>query len=108
MMDLPKTFAALSDATRFAIVEKLLTDGAQPAGDLAQVSDISAPAISRHLKVLREAGVISQTVQGQHRIYAVRPEAMQAISGWTISHRRFWEGSLNRLAAALDDLEDKT
>lgn len=102
MTDLPRTFAALSDRTRFAIVERLLADGAQPAGALARVADISAPAISRHLRVLREAGIVTQRVEGQRRIYAVEPGALKAISDWMMDHRAFWEGSLDRLAAALD------
>lgn len=107
MTNLPRTFAALSDATRFAIVERLLTQGEQPAGALADVAEISAPAISRHLKVLREAGVVEQRIHGQQRIYAVRAEAMQAISAWTMTHRAFWEGSLNRLEAALKRKEQQ-
>lgn len=101
MTNLPATFAALSDATRFAIVERLLQSGAQTAGELGEVAPISAPAISRHLKVLREAGVVDQKVEGPKRIYSVNPEAMQAISAWTISHKAFWEGSLDRLEKAL-------
>ena len=107
MTNLPKTFAALSDETRFAIVERLLNDGAQSAGDLTDVAPISAPAVSRHLKVLREAGVIDQRIDGQRRIYSVRPEVMQAISGWVIGHREFWEGSLDRLEKALKHMEGK-
>ncbi len=107
MTDLPKTFAALSDETRFAIVERLLDEGAQSAGDLADVAPISAPAVSRHLKVLRESGVIEQRIAGQRRIYSVRPDMMQAISNWVISHRAFWEGGLNRLEKALKHMEHK-
>ncbi len=102
MSDLVQTFAALGDATRFAIVERLLIRGALPAGDLLDVADISAPAISRHLKVLREAGLITQTVDKQRRIYAVDPAAMQSIEKWMLDHEAFWKGSLDRLAAALD------
>lgn len=105
MTDLPNTFAALSDATRFAIVERLLNEGAQSAGALSDIAPISAPAMSRHLKVLREAGVVEQRVDGQRRIYAVRPDVMQAISTWVISHREFWEGSLTRLEKALKHME---
>lgn len=105
MTNLPKTFAALSDETRFAIVERLLSDGAQSAGDLSDIAPISAPAVSRHLKVLREAGVIDQQIDGQRRIYSVRPDVMQAISGWVISHRDFWEGSLDRLEKVLKQKE---
>ncbi|MDJ0827087.1 MAG: metalloregulator ArsR/SmtB family transcription factor [Rhodobacter sp.] len=99
------TFAALGDRTRFAIVERLLTEGALSAGELQDVADISAPAISRHLKVLREAGLITQTVDRQRRIYAVAPQAVATIGAWTMSHRAFWQESLDRLAAALDEEE---
>ena len=105
MPDLSTTFAALGDPTRFAIVERLLSQGALSAGDLQDVADISAPAISRHLKVLRESGVISQTIDAQRRIYAVRPEAMKDVDAWMKSHEAFWKASLDRLAAALDEDE---
>ena len=95
-------FAALGDPTRFAIVERLLDRGALPAGDLQDVAEISAPAISRHLKVLREAGLVTQTVDAQRRIYAVTPATVQAIHAWTMDHADFWNASLDRLAAALD------
>jgi DNA-binding transcriptional ArsR family regulator len=101
MARLPQIFAALSDATRFAIVERLLDKGEQSAGDLADVADITAPAISRHLKVLREAGVVHQRIDGQRRMYSAAPAPLQAISGWAIAHRDFWEASLNRLEAAI-------
>lgn len=100
MTDLPVLFAALSDPTRLAIVERLLTQGPLAAGDLGDVAAISAPAISRHLKVLREARLLRQEVDGQRRIYSVEPQAMKALSDWTGSHRAFWEASLNRLEAA--------
>ncbi|PRY24181.1 ArsR family transcriptional regulator [Aliiruegeria haliotis] len=105
MTSLPATFAALSDATRFAIVERLMATGARTAGELADVAPISAPAISRHLRVLREAGVIEQRIEGPKRIYSVRPQAIRAISDWTMDHRTFWEGSLDRLARALENRE---
>lgn len=103
MPDLVTTFAALGDPTRFAIVERLLTQGNLAAGDLQDVAQLSAPAISRHLKVLREAGLVTQTVDKQRRIYAVRPEAMQSVNAWMMDHRAFWESSLDRLAKALED-----
>ena len=101
MTKLTETFAALGDKTRFAIVERLLTEGELSAGELQAVADISAPAISRHLKVLRLAGVVHQLVDRQHRMYSVAPEAVQAINAWVEYHRRFWETSLDRLERAL-------
>jgi len=101
MTDLVTTFAALGDPTRFAIVERLMAQGALSAGDLQDVADISAPAISRHLKILRQAGLITQKVDKQRRIYAVAPQAVRTISAWTRNHEQFWNGSLDRLEAAL-------
>ncbi len=97
MTDLTRTFAALSDPTRLTMVERLMAQGELPAGALVAGFRISAPAVSRHLRVLREAGLIHQRAAGTHRYYAVRPEAMQSIARWTMDHRSFWEGSLERL-----------
>jgi len=101
MSDLSRTFAALADPTRLTLVETLIRRGELPAGDLVAAADLSAPAISRHLKVLREAGVVDQRAKGTHRFYAVRPEALRAIVGWTMDHRAFWSGSLDRLDGLL-------
>lgn len=100
---LAPAFAALGDPTRLAIVNRLLSQGPQSAGALADVADISAPAISRHLKVLRNAGVIRQEIRAQHRIYSIEPEAIRAIGTWTMTKREFWEGSLDRFTQLLED-----
>ena len=101
MTELTRTFAALGDETRFAIVERLMKEGELSAGDLLEGASISAPAISRHLKVLRNAGLIDQRVDKQRRMYSVRPQAVQSIGAWTMSHREFWQKSLDRLEWAL-------
>jgi DNA-binding transcriptional ArsR family regulator len=101
MSNLSTTFAALGDTTRLAIVERLLRDGELPVGDLLDVGAISPPAISRHLKVLRNAGIVAQRIDKQRRIYSVRPEAVQSIGAWTMNYREFWQHSLDRLEAAL-------
>ena len=101
MSDLTRTFAALSDPTRLSLVETLIRRGELLAGDLVAEAAISAPAISRHLKVLREAGLVEQRAQGTHRFYAVRPEALRAIVDWTMDHRAFWSTSLDRLDTLL-------
>lgn len=110
MTNLPVTFAALSDATRLSLLEKLIQRGELPAGTLSDEADISAPAISRHLKVLRSAGLITQRVAGTHRYYSANPRALAEIHGWTRTHRAFWEGSLDRLDTllALDPEEEET
>lgn len=101
MPTLIDTFAALGDPTRFAIVEALLADGEQTAGALHDHFDLSAPAVSRHLKVLRQADIITQRIQGKQRLYTIKPDAIQAINDWAISYQTFWNGSLDRLAASL-------
>jgi len=103
------TFAALSDETRFAMVERLMAEGELPAGRLAAETAVSGPAVSRHLKVLREAGIVSQRVDGPRRLYSVQPEAMRAVADWTMDHRAFWSAGLDRLGELLagDDGEDK-
>ena len=101
MTKLVRSFAALGDATRMAIVERLLDKGALSAGELLDVAQVSPPAISRHLKVLREAGVITQKIDQQRRIYAVRQGAVEEINAWTMSRKEFWGKSLDRLMVAL-------
>lgn len=107
MEPLPTLFAALADPTRLGIVERLLASGPQSAGELGDIAAISAPAISRHLRVLREAALIRQEIDGPRRIYSVAPEALRAISDWTLTHRAFWEQSLDRLDAAVRKLNDE-
>ena len=95
------TFAALGHPARLAIVERLLKKGELAAGDLVRRGTMSAPAMSHHFKVLREAGIVTQRVDAQRRLYAVRPEAVRAIGRWSLTYRQFWEQSLERLDAAL-------
>ena len=101
MTDLTQTFAALSDKTRLKLVERMMAEGEQPAGALTELVSMTAPAVSRHLKVLRVAGIIEQRAEGTHRYYSVRPEALRSISDWTISHKDFWSGSLDKLDTLL-------
>lgn len=101
MTALSHTFAALADETRLAMVERLMREGELPAGTLAETAPISGPAISRHLKILREAGIVQQRIAGTRRYYSVRREAMARISRWTIDHSTFWAGSLEKLDTLL-------
>ena len=101
MTRLTQTFSALADPTRLAVVEQLMRDGELPVAALEPKSGISAPALSRHLKVLRAAGLIQQRAQGTQRLYSVRPEALRGIANWTLDHRAFWEAGLDRLDAML-------
>lgn len=101
MIDLSRSFAALSDSTRLAVVERLMAEGELAAGALVAQAEMSAPAMSRHLKVLREAGLVRQRIDGTRRLYSVRPEGLRAIADWTLDHRAFWEAGMDRLEAML-------
>lgn len=75
-------FAALSDDTRFAIVNRLLKDGELPVGAIAAPFSVTAPAISRHLRVLETAGLVERRIDRQRRMIRVRPEALRVINEW--------------------------
>lgn len=105
-MNVQRIFSALSDPTRFAIVEQLLEQGDQTAGALAEPFEISKPAISRHLKVLEEAGVIERRIDRQYRSFRVRPQSMRSLNDWVERYRRFWNTSFDRLEKVLQK-EDK-
>ncbi len=100
---LTNVFAALSDPTRFRVVDLLVREGEQPAGRLVEQVDMSGPAVSRHLKILRQAGLIEQRVSGTRRYYSVCPQTLQTIADWSLDRRAFWEASLDRLDAYLSD-----
>ena len=100
MNPLDLTFNALADPTRRAILVRLAR-GAATVGELARPFEISLPAISRHLKVLEEAALISNERDGKHRRCQLRPEALVNAQQWLEFHQRFWGGSLDRLATHL-------
>ena len=93
-------FSALADPTRRAIVELLAQRGELAAGEIAGNFLISAPAISQHLKMLREAGVLVMEKRAQQRIYRINPQAMHEVESWAgrMAHR--WQGRFD----ALDEL----
>lgn len=79
-------FAALADETRFAIVNRLLSDGELPVGAIAAPFSVTAPAISRHLRVLESAGLVERRIDRQRRMIRVRTEALEVIGEW-LEHR---------------------
>lgn len=94
------SFTALADPTRRGILE-LLSAGERSSGDIAQKFAVSAPAISQHLKVLREARLVGVRVQGQHRIYGLDPAGWAELDDWQRRIRRFWSGRLDTLEREL-------
>src|SRR5215203_2174921 len=99
---LDATFAALADPTRRAILARL-TSGEASVMDLAEPFQMSQPAISRHLKVLERAGLISRGKDAQRRPRRLEAKPLAQASGWLENYRRFWEGSFERLDALLDE-----
>ena len=100
MQSLDHTFAALSDPTRRAILARL-AQGEATVGELGVPFPISGPAISRHLKVLENAALITSERRGQHRHCRLAPAAMDKAAEWLAQQRRFWNGSFDRLDAHL-------
>jgi DNA-binding transcriptional ArsR family regulator len=101
---LDATFAALADPTRRAILARLAT-GEASVTDLAQPFAMSQPAISKHLKVLERAGLISRSRDAQRRPCRLQPERLKTIAEWVGSYRQFWEASFDRLDDYLEELQ---
>jgi DNA-binding transcriptional ArsR family regulator len=91
-----EALAALADGTRREIVE-LLARGEQPAGAIAERFTVSRPAVSRHLRVLREAGLVHVQARGTQRVYALSPDPFDDLDAWLSGVRRFWDQRLDAL-----------
>jgi DNA-binding transcriptional ArsR family regulator len=103
-MSLTKTFAALGDPTRLAILERL-AQGDATVQELAEPFAVSLPAISRHLKVLEQAGLITRGREAQSRPSSLRVEALQEATTWMNARRDLWEGRMDRLDRHLQQLQ---
>jgi DNA-binding transcriptional ArsR family regulator len=103
---LDATFAALADPTRRAILARLASGEASVA-ELADPFSMTQPAISKHLKVLERAGLISRSRDAQRRPRRLEPKPLAAATEWLEDYRRFWEGSFQRLDTLLDELKVK-
>ena len=99
-------FAALADPTRRAIIARL-AKGEATVTQLAAPFTMSQPAITKHLKVLERAGLISRGREAQRRPCKLRPEAIRDVAEWTEHYRRFWEESYERLDEYLEELKRK-
>jgi DNA-binding transcriptional ArsR family regulator len=95
-------FFAIADPCRRRLLD-LLVEGEAPAQALARQFDVSFPAVSQHLKVLREAGLVSRRAEGRERIYSLTPEKLRVVEEWTARYRKFWGNRLKRLGAYLDE-----
>ncbi len=99
-------FAALSDPTRRQILETL-AEGEKSAGELAEPFAMSAPAISRHLKVLENAELIERKVDAQWRRCSLNPNGLQRADNWVSRYRKFWARRFDALDDYLNDLKEK-
>lgn len=95
------TLQALADPSRFQIVEALLR-GEQPVNDLVAKMDIHQSGVSRHLRILEEAGFVRVRPDGPRRLYSLRPEPFRELNAWVSQYRALWEGRLDAFAVALE------
>ena len=103
---LNQTFAALADPIRRGIVEQL-SHGEATVGDLARPYKVSAPAISRHLRVLERAGLLERKIEGRVHRCRLRSKPIEDAEAWIGQQKKFWEHGLDRLAALLDSATEE-
>ncbi|ASG23724.1 ArsR/SmtB family transcription factor [Nitrospirillum viridazoti] len=102
-MSYEKALTALADPTRRAVFERLRA-GPQPVGELARHLPISRPAVSQHLKVLKDAGLVTDRAEGTRRIYHIDPHGLGALRRWL---DQFWETALDAFVAEAERTADK-
>jgi DNA-binding transcriptional ArsR family regulator len=96
------TFDVLAEPTRRRILD-LLLDRERPVGELVKRLKLSQPGVSKHLRVLREAGLVSVRSDAQRRIYGVRPEPLREVAEWLEPYRELWSERLDALERHLDE-----
>ncbi len=96
-----QVFDAIGDASRRQILDLLMT-GPRPVGEIATATELSQPNASRHLRILREAGLVEPRAEGQRRIYELRPAGLAELIGWVAPYQRLWQSSLDALERHLD------
>ena len=101
---LSSTFAALADPTRRAILARLAA-GEATVNELVAPFALSQPTISKHLRVLEEAELISRRVEGRRHVFTIVPSRMRQAQAWLKRHLDFWEGSFDQLDTLLEDLQ---
>lgn len=102
---LSQTFAALADPTRRAILARLV-HGEATVNELAEPFAMSLPAVSRHLKVLEQAGLITRSREAQWRPCRLDPQALKSVDDWLANYRQFWNESFDKLEAYLEELQE--
>ena len=100
-MSATSTLQALAEPQRVAILE-LLRDGERPVGELVDHLRLSQPGVSKHLRVLKDAGLVEARPDAQRRLYRIRPEPLAELDDWLASYRQLWTTHLDRLEDHLD------
>src|SRR5271165_7596981 len=95
------TFEVVAEESRRRILDVLI-ERERPVGDLAEHLSLSQPAVSKHLRVLRDAGLVEARVDAQRRLYRIRPEPLADLDRWLAAYRSLWEKNLDRLEDHLD------
>lgn len=98
-------FDLLADPTRRRLLDAL-RENERSVGELVKLLKMSQPAISKQLRILREAGLASVRIEAQRRIYRLTPERLRALDEWLAPYRAFWEERLGDMERTLDELED--
>jgi DNA-binding transcriptional ArsR family regulator len=101
-----EVFAALADPTRRQILE-LLVSGERSAGEIAREFTMTQPAISQHLRTLRDAGLVRVRTDAQRRIYSLDARGLAEIDAWVSRYRAFWSNHLDALERALDEEDEQ-
>jgi DNA-binding transcriptional ArsR family regulator len=94
-------FETLADPTRRLILAAL-RDGERPVGEIVEEAGIHQSGVSRHLRILSEAGFVTMRPEGQRRLYALRPEPFRELEAWLADYRKVWDARLDRFGAALE------
>ena len=100
-------FEVLAEPNRRRILD-LLRDAERPVGDLVGILRVSQPAVSKHLRVLRDAGLVEARVDAQRRVYRVRAEPLRQLDDWLAPYRAMWPAHLDALESHLDAMDPST
>ncbi len=100
------TFEVLAEESRRRILD-LLVEEERPVGELVDLLDLRQPAVSKHLKILRQAGLVESRIDAQRRIYRVSPEPLREIDEWLAPYRRQWAAHLNALERHLQIMDEE-
>jgi len=101
-----ETFAALADPNRYRIVE-LLRSGPRAVNDIGERLDLNQPQVSKHLRVLKEAGLVAVEARAQQRLYELRPQPLRRMHDWLERYRQVWDARFEKLDELIDELKEK-